>query len=810
MVDLDRLKEALADRYQLEGELGRGGMAAVYLAHDLKHDRKVALKVLHPELAATLGPERFQREIRTTARLQHPHILPVLDSGQVAGQVWYTMPFVEGESLRDRLRRECQLPIDDALQIAREVADALRYAHSQGIIHRDIKPENILLSHGHALVADFGVARGLQSAGGEQLTQTGSSVGTPAYMSPEQAMGDAAIDGRSDLYSLGCVLYEMLTGEAPYIGPSAQAITAKRLLDPVPSARRLRETVPPSVDQALQTLLAKAPADRFPTAEAFARALTTTLRGGPQATAAEVGERSGTHRSRAPAIFGVMLLFTALGAVVWYRFHVTAWRSALTTNVAGPRRLAVLPFDNLGDSADAYFADGITDAVRDKLTSIAGLEVIASTSSGRYRHTTEPPRRIGEELGVRYLLVGKVRWAKQSGSASRVQVRPELIDATTGTERWGDAYDAALTDVFRLQADLATKVAAALRLRLAPSTEHIVATSSTADPTAYNLYLKGRYYSYKNTRPDRERAVRYFREAIQQDSSFALAYAGLSDGLAFLTDFLPTNEIAPVREQARAAALRAVALDSTLADAYVSLADIQYWFDWDWAAASESLRRALAFNPNNALAHRWLVDILTIFQRHAEAIAEAQRAENLDPINPLMISGTVVAYTMARQYDHAMEAVTRLLELDPNSPAARSWLGLLQLEQGRQSVALATLKEVAGQANGDVRAILPLAYCRAVLGQREEARRLLRRSEQMVEGRPVLSNQFAAVYAALGERDSAFSWLDRGFRVHDPGVMLLSSDPFFDVLRNDRRFSELLHRMRVPGESKGDGSNSTR
>ena len=280
------LADALRDRYVLDRELGRGGMATVYLAHDLRHDRPVALKVLHPDLAQTLGPERFQREIRLAARLQHPHILTVLDSGEavvsreslVASEslttvdsrlmtlLWYTMPLVEGESLRDRLRHQGQQPLPDALRWTAELADALGYAHGQGVIHRDIKPENVLLSAGHALLADFGVARALEAGAGERLTETGLALGTPAYMSPEQALGTGTVDGRTDLYSLGCVLYELLTGEPPYTGPTAQAIVAKRLTDPVPSARRLRETVPPAVDVVLQRLLAKSPADRYGTA----------------------------------------------------------------------------------------------------------------------------------------------------------------------------------------------------------------------------------------------------------------------------------------------------------------------------------------------------------------------------------------------------------------------------------------------------------------------------------------------------------------------------------------------------------------
>jgi len=273
LADVAPLRDALQDRYALERELGRGGMATVYLARDVKHKRLVALKVLHPELAAALGAERFQREIEFAARLQHPHILTVLDSGEAAGQLWFTMPYVEGESLRSRLRRERQLPVEDAVRIATETARALDYAHRQGVMHRDIKPENILLTRdGDTLVADFGIARAL--AGTEDhLTETGMSLGTPAYMSPEQASGDKAVDARTDIYSLGCVLYEMLAGEPPYTGPNAQVIIMKRFTDPVPSARKVRPAVPDGVDHAVQRALATLPADRFPTAAEFARAL---------------------------------------------------------------------------------------------------------------------------------------------------------------------------------------------------------------------------------------------------------------------------------------------------------------------------------------------------------------------------------------------------------------------------------------------------------------------------------------------------------------------------------------------------------
>ena len=374
----DGLRDALAERYAIERELGRGGMATVYLAQDLRHDRPVALKVLHPELAHALGPERFQREIHFAARLQHPHILTVLDSGEAAGQLWFTMPFVEGESLRDRLRRERQLPVDDALRIATEAARALDYAHQHGVVHRDIKPENILLTRdGSTLVADFGVARALGADDG--LTQTGFAIGTPAYMSPEQAAGDKGIDARTDVYSLAAVLYEMLAGEAPYTGPTAQAIAAKRLTEPPPSVRAVRPSVPESEDQAIRKALAPVAADRFSNAAQLAQALqpasvtASPMTAAPAApTVVTAKTTSATvRRRRIPIAALALILGLLIGAGALF-----AWRrSHANPESSGERRVAVLPFENLGDSADAYFADGITDAVRGKLTALPGMRV---------------------------------------------------------------------------------------------------------------------------------------------------------------------------------------------------------------------------------------------------------------------------------------------------------------------------------------------------------------------------------------------------------------------------------------------------
>ena len=416
MADLrGQLTDGLTGRYTLGRELGRGGMATVFLAHDLKHDRPVALKVLLPELAASLGPDRFQREIRFAARLQHPHILTVLDSGETAGQLWFTMPYVEGESLRARLNSDGQLALKEALRIAREAAQALNYAHQHQIIHRDIKPENILLTgDGSTLVADFGIARAIGGDAGEALTQTGLSVGTPAYMSPEQANGTRSVDGRSDVYSLACVLYEMLAGEPPFTGPTAAAILMRRFSEAPPSVRKLRANVPEAVDQALQQALAQVPGDRFPTAGAFAEALeavvvtptaTPTVATAPATTSPVPAtastpqlQPSAPARRRFPTGAAMLLLGFLVGLGLLFAWQRS--RAGAAMGSEGPKRVAVLPFENLGDSSSAYFADGITDEVRGKLSQIQGLAVIARASSNEYRHTGKQPQQIARELGA--------------------------------------------------------------------------------------------------------------------------------------------------------------------------------------------------------------------------------------------------------------------------------------------------------------------------------------------------------------------------------------------------------------------------
>ena len=693
---LTQLRVALADRYHIERELGRGGMATVYLAQDLRHDRPVALKVLHPELAQALGPERFLREIKLAARLQHPHIVSVHDSGQSevgANQgtaLWFTMPYIEGESLRQRLAKERQLPVDDALRITREVALALDYAHRHGVVHRDIKPENILLCDEQALVADFGIGRALGvSQPGQRLTETGIIVGTPAYMSPEQAAGEREIDARTDIYSLGVVVYEMLTGEPPYTGPTAQAIMAKRFTGEVPSIHRLRPAVPDAVERSVLQALAPVPADRFSTAAEFTRALSA-------ASAVPVDRvpdhspitpRSVWHSPATLGLLGLLLALAGLGTFFWQRSQ------RADEFGTGQRRLAVLPFESQGSPENEYFADGITDAVRGKLTSVPGLQVIARSSSRQYKHTAKTPQQIGRELDVAYLLTGTVRWDKSEAGQSRVQVSPELIDVTNATAEWQQPFDAPLTDVFQVQAEIAGRVAEALGVALGTGERQTLAERPTANIEAYDAYLRGEEISGGLSTAGLaalRRAVTYYDQAAALDSTFALAWVQLSRANSLL--YFRGTTSSSTEDRALQGARRAVALAPERPEAYLAMGDYHTNVSREYAEAlrqySEGRRRAPAsadLLTATALAEQRL-------GRWDAALDHLNQAQRLDPRS--MFTARRYAFTLLwlRRYPEARVAYDRALALDPSNVGAIEQRAMLSLMQGDLPGARAVLR----------------------------------------------------------------------------------------------------------------------
>ena len=791
---LQQLSAALAGRYVLERELGRGGMATVFLAQDLRHDRPVALKVLHPELAQALGAERFLREIKRAARLQHPNILSVHDSGEAAGQFWFTMPYVEGESLRARLSRERQLPLEDGLRIAREAADALDCAHRHGIIHRDIKPENILLSEGHALVADFGISRTLGSAQqGEDLTETGMVVGTPTYMSPEQAVGEHGLDGRTDIYSLGVVLYELLAGEPPYTGPTAQAVLARRFSEPVPPVRRTRPAVPEAVEQALQRALAPVPADRFSTAAEFARALTapgiaSTPTPPTAPSSATLPPAASQSRQRVPlsVVLGLGFLL-GLGVLFgWLRSHGT--REA--DGGAAPKRLAVLPFESVGDTSDRAFAAGISEEITTRLARVPGLSLIARSSALQYPRSGQTAPQFGRALGVDYVLDGTVRSAAGPAGQKQLRITPELIKVADGTHVWGEPYEGVSGDVFRLQADVAERVAEALRGTLEGGERTAVRTGPSADLEAFRLYTLGRAEWNRRTPASLERAADYFRQAIARDSTFARAWAGLADAYA-LYDYYGVGTLPhdTAYARAKAAALRAIALDSTLAEPHASLNQILRYGYWDWAGSEREVRRAIALDPNYATAHKWLAEHLLTFGRFPEAIAEARTAVQLDPLAQPTQNTLGIALWYGGRTDEAISVSRTGLARDSTAGTLAGNLFTMYLFSGRTDDAVALL--AARHDTSRFRQALVRARnnpaARTVLLDRLEALR----------GRRARLDA-ARVYALLGDRDAALSELQRAAAERNPGLEMIKVEPAFASLRDDPRFTAIVARMGLP------------
>jgi serine/threonine-protein kinase len=732
-----RLQAALAGRYAILQELGRGGMSAVYLAEDRKHQRKVALKILRPEIAMTVGKDRFLREIGIAARLSHPHIMPVYDSGEAEGLLYYVMPHVEGESLRDRLEREERMEVEEALQITREVASALGYAHRHHVVHRDIKPANILLSGGHAVVTDFGVARAIGGARSESITEPGIAVGTPTYMSPEQASGEVALDGRSDIYGLGCVLFEMLVGEPPYTGPSTRAVILKCFGEPVPSARDRRNSVPPHVDAALLCALAKAPGERFDTAEGFAQALV------------------------APTM--------AAGAPMT------------------PTSIAVLPFVNLSmDPENEYFSDGITEEIINALAHLPGLSVAARTSSFAYKGRSPTPGEVREELGVDAVLEGSVR-----KSGNRIRITAQLINAADGYHLWSERYDREMEDVFAIQEEIATAIATTLKGRLAAGEPSPVVKRYTDNLEAYQLYLKGRYVEKTRRRPGLTRGIEYFEQAIALDPDYALAHAGIADSYTLLAwyRFLPPREAFP---RARVAALQALEIDEMLPEAHTSLASVQFYYDWDWQGAERCLTRALQLNPRDPVALHGYSEYLAARYRLEEALEHITEANRIDPLSLTVNAGLGWIYFFSRDYERAIEQFERTLELDPDYVYLNWFVGQAYLKAGRVGDAIAAFRRGRVVSGGHPGMAAYLANAHARAGEVKEAQEILQTLHERARESHVPADYLAVVNLGLGRIDETLAWLERACDERALHLVFLGVDPIFDELRADERFTEIL------------------
>jgi len=745
---LSRLAPALAGHYNLERELGRGGMATVWLADDLKHRRKVAIKVLRPELGSLLGPDRFAREIRIAAGLNHPHILPLHDSGLVPASggdgdlLYYVMPFVAGDSLRRRLANEGPLSIDEAIRLTRQVAAALHHAHLQGVIHRDIKPENILLHEGEAMVADFGIALTAGPAANERLTEAGLMLGTPEYMSPEQAAGERALDARSDVYSLACVLYELLAGEPPHAGATARIVIAKRFTEPVPYVRRLRPAVPPALEQALVRALTLEPGDRFPTAAAFADALLTPA--------------AGAGEARLPSV-------------------------------------AVLPFLNLSaDPDNEFFADGITEDVIAQLSKIRSLKVISRGSVMGFKQREQSLREIGVALGVETLLEGSVRRA-----GDRVRIVAQLLDAATSRHLWAETYDRQLTDIFAIQTDVALQIAAALRAELSRDEKTRIHREPTADVQAYQLYLQGRHCYTRYTEESIRKGIDYFKEAIAGDPGYAMAHVGAALAYAELAAGAGGGTLRPdeAYHEGMKAVSTALRLDPDSGEAHAVLGLLRMAHDFDWAGAEAEFKLALELSPGAADIYDHYGWLCGAMERYDEALALVRRAQELDPLT----HRADVASTLLRagRYQEALQAALRAIEFDPEYGRARSTLGWAYLKSGMPDQGLAELEHAVRVAPGNTLYLAQLGEAYGLSGKTEQAREVLRRLEDMSRERYVSPYHMAYVYTGLGEHDAAIGCLERAYEERGGSVYGVKGSFLFTSLRPHPRFQALLARMNL-------------
>jgi len=649
----------------VERELGGGGMSRVFLATEVQLDRQVVIKVLPPDLAAGLNVERFRREIQLAAKLQHPHIVPLLAAGSADGLLYYTMPFIEGESLRTKLTRQRELPVTEAIRILVDVADALAYAHAHGLVHRDIKPDNVLLTGKHAVVTDFGVSKALSSATGEaSITSVGVALGTPAYMAPEQAAADPAMDHRADIYALGVVAFELLAGHPPFTGASAQQVLAAHITEPAPPVSQARAAVPPALDMLIRRCLEKRPADRPQSAAELLGALEVlaTPSGGMPPTSGLAGiavpTPAGNRGWRVALGAAAVLALVAAGFLV-FRGHAAA--GATPT-------VAVLPFDALGSDSGQALADGLQDDILTQLTKIGALQVISRSSVLEYRHTSKPIRQVGRELGARALLEGQVQRIGQ-----RLRVNVQLIDAGRDRQLWANTYDRDLTaqDIFTIQDSIAQNVAEALRVQLTPVEAAAIAEAPTSNLEALDYYHRGReLWTERGSAGPDTLAPRAFERAVALDPRFAAAWAGLADARSWQIRQYTAYDTTGARQALdHAAALAPDAPESQLAQGYYA-----YYAKGDFGDALEHFRAVERARPSDAEAVAAVGYILRRQGKMDDALAYERRVMTLDPRDAGALWDIGGSYNQLRRWDDARQVLERALILVPDYEAARGWL----------------------------------------------------------------------------------------------------------------------------------------
>jgi eukaryotic-like serine/threonine-protein kinase len=783
--------------YTIVGELGRGGMGVVYKAEDTRLRRSVALKFLPDDLSRDHDAvERFQREARAASSLNHPHICAVHDIGEHGGRHFIVMELLEGTPLDERVAGG-PLPIDRVVEWGVQIADALAAAHAKGIVHRDIKPANVFITErGQAKLLDFGLAKpvdGAESAPNvttmAPLTNAGAVMGTVAYMSPEQVRGET-LDARTDLFSLGAVLYEMATARRPFSGQTSGSVHAAILTQPPLAAARINPALPARLEAIIDKALEKDPKLRYQTAADLRTDLERVKRDIDSARAvAETGfrhQRAPVAASRRIAVFSAIVAALALVAA-------GAWFTAFRGPGEAIDSVAVLPFMNVAGDPDAeYLSDGITESLINKLSQLRTLRVSARSAVFRYKGKDADPRTVGRDLGVRAILSGRLLQRD-----SRVIVRTELIDVSNGAQLWGQEYSRAAADVFVLQEDLAAEISERLRLRLTKEEQQQLTKRYTEDAAAYELYLRGRYHWNKRNIEDLLKAIEYFNQAIARDPGYALAYTGLADAynLASFFNAFPPREVMP---RATAAASKALELDEHLAEAHISLAYASFTYDWDYAAATRHFERARALNPSAFEKAAFYPFYLTVGRRSAEAIRVASDQLARDPLSAALSHNRAVQLVLAKQYDAAIEECRRTIQLDPNFAVAYEVMAASYGGKGMHREALPLIENATRLSPNNAISLANKGAVLAKLGQNRDARRVLEQLTTLARQRYIPALAFAVVYVGLDEKDQAFAWLDKAYDERANRLAYLSVEPTWDRLRSDPRFDNLLRRVGLP------------
>jgi eukaryotic-like serine/threonine-protein kinase len=789
--------------YRIVSLLGKGGMGEVYLGEDTTLRRKVALKLL--PAAFTSDRERlrrFEQEARAVSALNHPNIITIYEIGQVpteaGGMRYLVTEYIEGETLRQWTERE-PLILSRALDIAAQVASALAAAHAAGITHRDIKPENVMVRpDGLVKVLDFGLAKLTGERTGEWRsvragdlatlaptpplsTDPGMLMGTVGYMSPEQVRGEDA-DAPSDIFSFGCVLYEMVTGRRAFARQSAAETMAAILQDEPPEIAASDKDLPCELDRLIRHCLEKSPAERFQSARDLGFALREMSSGSSLVKSVSAPARAHAHPLDHRAVWLAAALALLLLSVALYLF--TGRGKTIDS-------LAILPFANASANPDAeYLSDGIAESIISSLSQLPRLRVMARSTVHRYKGQEIDPRKVGRDLHVDAVLTGNLI---QRGET--LIIKMELVKVEDGSQLWGEQYQRKFSDVLAVQAEIAKQISEKLRLKLTGEERQRLTKVYTENAEAYQLYLKGRYYWNRRTPESLNKSIEYFQQATDKDPNYALGYAGLADSYSMLGS--PVGGVSPREKfpKAKAAALKALELDDTLAEAYAALILVRLRYDWDWLAAEKEIKRAVELNPNYSMTHQLYADYLRVMGRPDEAIAEIKRAQELEPLSLNTNAVVGVHLYFARQYDQAIEQCQKTLDLDQNFAPAHLFLGWAYVQKARYEEAIAAVKKATSLSPSEPRSVSALGYAYAMSGQTGEAMNILDQLKELSRRRYISPHDRAIIYAGLGEKEQAFAWLDKAYADRSWPLPLLKVDPRFDSLRSDPRFADLVRRI---------------